>query len=354
MSSNVFEHPFLSGLLGDPDMAKLFSAQEDIASMLKFEVALADTQGKLGIISEDAAEKINNGIQSFIPDMDKLNTVTAKDGVVVPELVRQLREHVGGTAAESIHHGATSQDVVDTSLVLRLNLGTDLLSASLNTIIQNLDILNSRFGSNAIMARTRMQNAKPSAVAKQLANWLTPLEKLKAQLINISSEVGVLQLGGAIGGGENFGEHYQQLVSEMARSLDLSAPTQSWHTDRTSFVNLANWLSMTTGSLGKIGQDVVLMSMNEIDEIKLSDAGGSSAMPHKQNPVKAEILATFASFNATQLSAMQHTLVHENNRSGAKWTLEWMVLPQMMMATAASLRTANLLLDSVQEFGKEV
>ena len=102
-----------------------------------------------------------------------------------------------------------------------------------------------------------------------------------------------------------------------------------------------------TGSLGKFGQDVALLAQSEVGEIRLASGGGSSAMPHKVNPVGAEVLVTLARFNATLLSGMHQALVHENERSGAAWTLEWMLLPQMMAATGAALATAQRLLPDI-------
>ena len=116
-------------------------------------------------------------------------------------------------------------------------------------------------------------------------------------------------------------------------------------------VNFANWLSSVTGSLGKIGQDIALLAQNEIGDVTVAGAGRSSAMHHKQNPVLAEILVTLARFNATQISAMHHALVHEQERSGAAWTLEWMILPQMLNAAGTALVHAEALLGSVRRIG---
>ena len=117
-----------------------------------------------------------------------------------------------------------------------------------------------------------------------------------------------------------------------------------------ALADFAGWLSLVTGSLGKFGQDVALMAQAG-DEIELSGGGGSSAMPHKQNPVEAEVLVTLARFNAAQLSGMHQALVHEQERSGAAWTLEWLILPQMVVATAAALRLAGELAGQIESLG---
>jgi len=352
MAISTFEHPFLSHLLGCPDMLALFEAAHDVECMLIFESALAKAQGELGIIPQDAARAIVENKSDFTPDFEKLNAATAIDGVVIPELVRQLRGKVGEPYSDHLHYGATSQDVIDTSLAIRLKSGLEILAARLANINAGLESLEKRFGGNKLMARTRMQNALPTTVSHHIQLWQVPLAKHASRLSTLTKEVAVLQLGGAIGNGMAFGDKYNELTKRMANALDLGIADHCWHTDRSSLVNLANWLSMVTGSLGKIGRDVTLLNLNEISEITLSKAGSSSVMPHKQNPVKAEMLVTLADFNATQLPAMHHALLHQNHRCGSSWTLEWMVLPQMMMATAASLRIAEELLAGVTAFGQ--
>ncbi|TIN70121.1 MAG: 3-carboxy-cis,cis-muconate cycloisomerase, partial [Mesorhizobium sp.] len=123
-----------------------------------------------------------------------------------------------------------------------------------------------------------------------------------------------------------------------------------WQNQRDALADFAGWLSLLTGSLGKFGQDIALLAQGGT-EIKLSGGGGSSTMPHKQNPVKAEALVALARFNATQLAGLHHALVHEQERSGAAWTLEWLLLPQMVVATAASLRLAAELAAQVESLG---
>jgi 3-carboxy-cis,cis-muconate cycloisomerase len=139
----------------------------------------------------------------------------------------------------------------------------------------------------------------------------------------------------------------------MGEALGLGVPARSWHSQRDGIVELADWLSLVSGSLGKIGVDIGLMAQNGVGEIALEGGGGSSAMPHKQNPVAAEVLVALARYNATLTGGMHQALLHEQERSGAAWTLEWLILPQMVVTTGASLRTAKALLGHVTRIGDE-
>jgi 3-carboxy-cis,cis-muconate cycloisomerase len=158
-----------------------------------------------------------------------------------------------------------------------------------------------------------------------------------------------VQFGGAAGTLEKLGDKGPAVRAALAAKLGLGDAPQ-WHSQRDALAEFASLLSLITGSLGKFGQDVALMAQAG-SEITLSGGGGSSAMPHKQNPVKAEALVALARFNATQLSGMHQALVHEQERSGAAWTLEWLLLPQMAVATAAALRLAAELAGQIESLG---
>jgi 3-carboxy-cis,cis-muconate cycloisomerase len=274
----------------------------------------------------------------------------AKDGVIVPELVKQLRQSAGEPHARYVHLGATSQDVIDTSLMLRLKGLLQLLTARLETLIEALHILERRYGALPLMAHTRMQEALFFTVADKLVTWIAPLQRLRANHDHLAAELLVIQLGGPVGTRAEFKGKGDQIAAALAKSLGLaSAPC--WQSQRDRIGELGSWLSLVSGSLGKIGQDVALLAQNEIGAIKLAVGGGSSAMPHKSNPVPAEILVTLARFNAGLLGTLHQSLVHENERSGAAWTLEWLVLPQMCVATAAGLRHSLALFQSIQFAG---
>lgn len=139
MTTSVFDHPFLSGLLGDAEIAACFSVEADIGAMLAFEAALARSEARFDLVPADAAARIRETCAVFAADIERLKTATATDGVVVPELVRQLRDAVGGTAADHVHFGATSQDVIDTGLMLRLKTVFSILAVRVARLAAALD-----------------------------------------------------------------------------------------------------------------------------------------------------------------------------------------------------------------------
>lgn len=346
MSISPFDHPFLSGLLGDAEVSGYFSAKAEIRAMLDFEAALAKVEAQHGVIPHAAAQRIDEVCANFEPDLQSLKTATATDGVVVPDLVRQLRKAIGEDAGSHVHFGATSQDVIDTSLMMRLKAIVFLLSGRLFAVSAGLQRLDDQFGSNRLMGRTRMQAAIAITVSDRLRAWRHPLDQYCDRL---TLETFALQFGGAAGTLEKFGPKAAEIRASLAQALGLTDEPQ-WQSQRGRIAELAGLLSMISGSLGKIGQDIALLAQAG-DEIELAGGGGSSAMPHKQNPVAAETLVALARFNAVQLSGIHQSLVHEQERSGAAWTLEWLLLPQMVVATAASLRQALQVLGMIKRLG---
>lgn len=349
MTFSPFDHPIVGGLLGDEEIAGYFSAEAELRAMLDFEAALAKVEARAGVIPAEAASRIAEAAQSFKADVMGLRLAAAKDGVAVPELVRQLREAVGGEASRYVHFGATSQDVVDTGLMLRLKPALAILETRLGAYVRVLADLDSRFESNTLTGYTRMQAALPINVADRLRAWSAPAKRSCERIGAWRENQAALQFGGAAGTLEKLGDKAPQVRSLLAAELGLGDVPQ-WHSQRDRLADLSNILSLVTGALGKFGQDVALMSEMSA-EIALAGGGSSSAMPHKRNPVQAELLVALARFNAVLSSGMHHALVHEQERSGAAWTLEWMILPQMMAAAAAATRTAHELSATIITIG---
>ncbi|WP_027487569.1 3-carboxy-cis,cis-muconate cycloisomerase [Allorhizobium undicola] len=350
MSFLAFDHPFLSGLVGDEEIAAYFSAEADIDAMLAFEMALAEAEAECGVIEAAEAQAIRAGLSGFSPDMADLRRGTAQDGVVIPALVRQMRKAVGGEAGERLHYGATSQDVIDTSLMLRLQRTVHLIDHRLEDVCAALQALSDRLGTNGLMGRTRMQAAIAITVADRIDSWRRPLMDGRRQAASLLASGFAVQFGGAAGTLEKFGAKGPAVRAALARRLGLVDVPQ-WQSQRGRLVDIGHFLTSISGSLGKFGQDVALLAQTG-GEISLSGGGGSSAMPHKQNPVAAEVLVTLARFNALQIGGLYQSMVHEQERSGAAWTLEWLILPQIAVTTGASLKLAVTLAGSIQSLGQ--
>ncbi|MEO0386549.1 MAG: 3-carboxy-cis,cis-muconate cycloisomerase [Pseudomonadota bacterium] len=336
--------PLYAPLLGDAGVQALFSGAAQAKHMVAFERALTAAMARAGLVERAAAGRADAALAAFRPDLAALGAGSLADGVPVPALVRALRAAApDAEAAAAVHVGATSQDVLDTSLALTLDRLYPLLLARLSDVLDAMRALEARDGAAALMGRTRMQAALPILVGDRLAAWRAPLSDLAAEGPRRRAESARLQFAGPVGT-----RAPDQVSADMATALGLGHGP-GWHTDRRILTRTGAWLSEVSGALGKLGQDVALMAA--AGEAALAGGGRSSAMPHKQNPVDAEVLVTLARFNAVQIGGLHQALVHEQERSGAAWTLEWMILPAMAEASGTALTTAARLLGRLTRLG---
>ena len=348
----VWSSAIFADLLGDAEIADTLSDHAVLDRYRRFETALLDTKRSLGLVSDDAAAEAIERLGDFVPEAGALAERTARDGVTIAGYVDQARHGLGKAAAQALHTGATSQDVMDTATILGLRDVNAILKRRLDVAIAGLDGLTECFGERQIMARTRMQAALPIKAKERLEDWQRPLKALATNWSSAEADILWLQLGGPVGDRRGFDGQGDAVAAELAKRLNLLDPGHAWHSDRRPVVAESEMLSRLTGALGKMGQDLALMAQNEIGEVSLSGTGGSSAMAHKSNPVAAEVLVTLARFNAGQLALLHGALVHEQERSGAAWTLEWLVLPQMSLAAGRALLLAVRLIDQIERIGE--
>ena len=346
MSFTPFNAPLLGGLFGDREAASFFSVDSDLDAIKRFEIALANAQARSCVISSEAAESIKDRLADFEPDSAALAEAVQKDGVAIPALIRQMREHIGAPHADLLHKGTTSQDAVDTSLMMRLQALFDLYAQRIDRIVAAFDQLSETHGGREVMARTRFQHAVPISLAHKISMWRDPLIRLSRHRPDRLP----VQLGGPEGALTGMGEVPEQIVKAMAEELGLAAPPVHWQTDRWPIVEAATWVVRLANALGKIGFDIALMAQNEVGEVRIKGGGTSSSMPHKNNPILAESLVSIARFTATQMDGLHQAALHENERSGMSWSLEWLLVPPLMVASGASLRNAAKLIEQL-DFG---
>ena len=283
--SGAFDHPWLGALLGDDEPRTIWSPEAELARMLRVEAAWSRALGEAGLADPATAEAAAAAIERHRPDRDALARGTARDGLPIPALVRGLRD-AAGEHAGAVHRGATSQDVLDTALALAIRDTNDLLEARLEAMERALETLGRQHGTARLMGRTRMQAARPIAAGTRIAAWRAPLGRHRERLAALRPRVEIVQCGGAVGDGADLGDAAPAMVASLARQLGLAAPPRAWHVQRDGIAEWGALLSLVAGSMGKMGQDVALMAQQGVDEIALSGGGGSSAMPHKSNPVR--------------------------------------------------------------------
>lgn len=340
-------------LFNSPAMAEIFSDEQFVRRLLEVEGTLARVQGQLGVIPAEAAEQIASQAGTLSVDFDQLRSGTERAGFPVIELVRQLREHVENGTADYVHWGATTQDVMDTALVLQIRAAIASLEPELRNLIQSLARIADQHRHTLMAGRTHSQQALPIPFGLKVAAWLAPLIRDCERLSQLKPRVLVLQFGGAAGTLAALGKAGITVRNALSVELELGLPPMPWHTQRDSLAELANWLSLLSGSLAKMAQDLILLAQSEIAEAHESSdvaRGGSSAMPQKSNPVVSEFILVAHRTNASLLSSMHQALVQEHER-GTYGQMEWLALPQMFALTGSALEKAawlseNLVVDA--------
>ncbi len=342
MAASVFDSPLYSQLFPTGEAGRLFSDSATIRAMLLVEGALAKVQGSLGVIPEISGAAIHRASLEVQIDAGNLAASTGTNGVPVPGLVAAFRSAMNAPEhAQYIHWGATSQDIIDTGLMLRLRQLLGLVEGNLRTIITRLANEADRHAQTPMAARTYGQHATPTSWGAVLADWGHPLCDLLAALPGLRSGALFVSLSGAAGTSSALGPHAAQTRTGLAEALGLGDPQRSWHVDRGPVLRIADWLGQVVSVLGRMGGTLVALTGSEIGEVSLGASGTSSTMPQKQNPVGPSALQALAHNHAGLGAALAPATQHLHQRDGAAWFAEWMILPQICLGAASALEIAR-------------
>ncbi len=344
MPASPLDSTIYRELFNDAEIADLFSDKAEIRAMLLVEGALAKAQGGLGLIPRDSAAVIHRASLKVQIDPAGLAHDTGRNAVVVPALIKAFRTAIQAPEhAQYVHWGATSQDIIDTGLILRLQKALTIYQARLKTLAKALGQLANNHADLPMAARTWGQNATITSFGAVLASWGAPLirhldrsDELRPRLLQVS-------LAGAAGTLSVMGDVGPQVRADLAKALNLNDAPASWHSTRDSIAELAGWMTLLTGSLGKMAEDMILLAQSGIEEISFTTSGGSSTMPQKSNPVLASLMVALARQTSALNAAMQGAMIHRQQRDGAAWLTEWLSLPQVCIATGRALAAANSL-----------
>lgn len=342
MPASPADSALYRGLFSDDEITNLFTDSAEIRSMLLVEGALARVQGELGLIPMDAAAFIERSAREVVLDPAGMAVETARNGVPVPAFVAAFRKAMEAPDhAQYLHWGATSQDIMDTGLALRLRRVAQIWDVKLGQVVMGLAKLAADHATTPMAARTYGQVATPTSFGAVVAGWGRPLLRQRARLAALAPELATVSLGGAAGTLSAMGTEGPAVRAALAKALGLRDPQSSWHSERDHIDAFAAWMAGVATSLGKMGEDLILMTQSGISELAISGAGGSSTMPQKQNPVGPSVLVAIARQVTALAAAMQGAGLHRQQRDGAAWFVEWMSLPQIIILTGRAIALAG-------------
>lgn len=331
-------------MFGTPAATERTSAAAWLRAMLDFESALAAAQAGAGVIPRPAAEEIARRCRTELFDADSIAERAVSSATPVIALVRDLTALLDDDAKPYVHKAATSQDVIDTAAMLIARDVLGLIIDDLRAAADECARLAEQHRDTVMIARSLLQQALPTTFGSRCATWLTSLDEAVRALERIRRERLAVQFGGAAGTLAALGPDGVEVLALLATELGLAEPVVPWHTDRTRIAELAGALGTAAGALGKIALDVELHAQTEVGELADGQAGGSSAMPHKQNPVSAVLVSAATrrapGLVATLLSAMPQ----EYERAAGAWQSEWEPLTELLrLVASASAQTRRLL-----------
>ncbi len=332
-----------SAIFSSEGMQRVFSPGSTVQRMLDFEAALTRGLACEDVIPASAVAPVLASCDASDYDLTALTLAARHAGNLAIPLVKQLTAKVAARdadAARYVHWGSTSQDVIDTGMVLQLRDALDLITVELAELSDALAALAHQHRTTPMMGRTWMQHALPITFGLKAAGWLDALMRHQQRLAEMRARLCVLQFGGAAGTLASLGDRGLAVAHAVSGVLELPLPDLPWHAQRDRFAEFATVLGLLTGSLGKIARDISLQSQTEVAELSepvVVGRGGSSTMPHKRNPVGCAAVLTVAVRVPALVSTLLSGMPNEHERALGGWQAEWDTLPEIATLCAAAL-----------------
>ena len=347
--SSIFE-----SFLCTPEALAAFGDRSVVGAMLRFEAALARAQVSVGLIPETAAQSIIASCELDLFDVSQIVRDSSRAGSVAIPLVKALKDRVGLLDLSAVawtHFGSTSQDVIDTAMALVTRDVLGLIQHDVRQAAQALLSLAGQHAATPVLARTLMQPGSVTSFGWKCAGWAAPLVRSLARLETASAQALCVQLGGAVGTLASFKGQGVQVTALVARDLGLRAPDAPWHTQRDEWLGLACELGLLVGSLGKIAKDIALMGQYEVGELAEPSEpgrGGSSAMPHKRNPVASMVALAAAQRAPQRVATLLAAMPQEHERALGGWQAELAEWAQLVMCAHGAARAMAQALPGLQ------
>lgn len=342
---------FLSDMFQSDEIRSFFEAPAMLRRYLEIEVAIAEVEGSLGLIPEDAAQALANELTVDAIDMDRFHSDLENTGFPIVPLLRQVVDLVSEESAQVVHWGATTQDIMDTALVLQMREALRLFRVRISRLREVLADHADTHRSSVMLGRSQLQHALPTTFGLKAAVWLSMFQRHAMRLTQLEERLYVVQFGGAVGTLAALGTAGLTVRDALAARLELGVAPTAWHTTRDSLAEVVSYLANLTASLGKIGQDILLLAQSDVGEVRerlTPGRGVSSTMPQKRNPISAQQITVVASSVADLSGAMFRASVHDHERASGNWMKEWTVIPEAFVVTGKALDLTIDLLEGLE------
>ncbi|KIU46875.1 MULTISPECIES: 3-carboxy-cis,cis-muconate cycloisomerase [Bradyrhizobium] len=345
-STTVLDSVLFRDAFGTREMREVFSDLRLIGRYAEVEVALAKAEARCGVIPAEAAEEIAARTDVTALDFDLLRQETDVVGYPILPLVHQMAKQCG-EAGRYVHWGATTQDIMDTAVVLQLRDGLRIVENDIAALRGILADLSKRYRDTPMAGRTHLQQALPVTFGYKTAIWLAAFDRHAARLAELRPRVLVGQFAGAAGTLASLGGKGFEVQQALCEELGLGVPVATWHVARDGLAEAVNFLALVTGTLGKIALDIMIMASTEFAEVYepfVKGRGASSTMPQKRNPISSELMLAAAKAVRQHAGLMLDAMVQDFERATGPWHAEWMAIPESFVLTAGALHQARFAL----------
>jgi 3-carboxy-cis,cis-muconate cycloisomerase len=345
-STTVLDSVLFRDAFGTPRMREVFSDVSLIARYAEVEVALAKAEARCGVIPKEAAGEIAEKADLAGLDFDQLRHETDIVGYPILPLVHQLAKQCG-EAGRYVHWGATTQDIMDTGVVLQVRAGLEIIEQDIAALRGILADLSRRYRDTPMAGRTHLQQALPVTFGYKTAIWLAMFDRHAERLAQLKPRVLVGEFAGAAGTLASLGDKGFDVQQALCEELGLGVPVATWHVARDGFAEVVNFLGLVTGSLGKIALDIMMMASTEFAEVYepfVKGRGASSTMPQKRNPISSELMLASCKAVRQHAGLMLDAMVQDFERATGPWHAEWMAIPESFVLTAGALHQAKFAL----------
>src|SRR3954468_601760 len=345
-STTVLDSFLFRDAFGTPRMREVFSDVSSIARYAEVEIALARAEARCGVIPADAADEIAKRTNVSALDFDLLRQETEIVGYPILPLVHQMVKQCG-EAGRYVHWGATTQDIMDSALVLQLRAGLAIIEQDIAALRAILADLSQRYRDTPMAGRTHLQQALPVTFGYKTAIWLSMFDRHAERLAQLKPRVLVGQFAGAAGTLASLGDKGFEVQQALCEELGLGVPAATWHVARDGLAEVLNFFALVTGSLGKIALDIMIMASTEFAELYepfVKGRGASSTMPQKRNPISSELMLAASKAVRQHAGLMLDAMVQDLERATGPWHAEWIAIPESFVLTAGALHQAKFAL----------
>ncbi len=349
MTFSALDSALVGPLSATAEMRSVFSDEARLAAMLAVEAALARAEAEYGLVPDELAGAIE-AISPAELDAGAIGERTALSAVPTIPFVKQVQDKLPAELERFFHKGATTQDILDTALVLQLAPALTLIAGELAALIGALLSLADRHKRTPCVGRSYAQHAAPLTFGYKVAVWLAGVAEVAEQLPALRHRVLTASLAGPVGTLSALGAKGPEVAEAFSRHLGLECPSIAWHTRRARMAGLGSWLSMLLGALAKMANDVAHLCSTEVGEVSepyVPGRGGSSAMPHKRNPVSCTVIIAAQAAARGHAGILADSMVSLHERPAGAWHAEWHALPPLFGLVSGALKEARALADGL-------